>query len=116
MIEFPVGSPQDLASRRLQGAVAERPEWRLSYGSCNIPLTAQRHYGCDPRGACRYGLHRCDQASVVYWGAENGEWTWHVIAGLGGLEHPDRAAYASPAQAIAAAETGMAARETRAAP
>lgn len=116
MIEFPPGSRQDIASRHLQGAASGHPEWCLNYGSLNIPLDAQRYYGCDLI-KCPGGLfHYCDRASVVYFDTfGGGEWTWHVIAGGFGIERPDPTKYDNPQAAIEAAEAGMAARSGAAA-
>ncbi|MCM3884181.1 hypothetical protein [Frankia sp. R82] len=113
-INFPPGSPQDLQSRRLQGAVLAFDDWVLTYGSVNIPLTAQRRYRCTP-SACRFGFHSCVAAAVVYWAtADGGQWHWHVIDGRpldvrpgDSIVHLNRSPYADPDVAMRAAELGV---------
>ena len=113
MITFPVGSRQDLQSRRLQGAVADRPGWQLDRcTTTNVPLTAQLCTTCT-RTSCRFGMHMCAYASVPYWDtAAGGEWKWHIVDSRPSRTHsvirPDGLAYGDPAAAVAAAEVGLA--------
>lgn len=113
-LTFPVGSRQDLQSRRLQGAVADGPGWQLNHGSANIPLTAQLYTACT-RQTCKYGIHMCAYASVVYWDTlDGGEWKWHVVDSRrnrpgSDLNHPDKTVYADPREAVRMAELGLAA-------
>jgi hypothetical protein len=114
VITFPVGSRQDLQSRRLQGAVADRPGWRLGDTlTTNVPLTAQLYTACT-RESCRFGMHMCAYASVPYFDTEaGGEWTWHIVDTRRDRPGSDivrsgEPARHDPAAAVAAAETGLA--------